>query len=127
MIFDILEVAFHAGPMIYSLGSSSGLSALKSQTTAAPRVVYAEDCKLFNDLILTSFAVTMNTLSDAAMTILPDRYGNLVTRPDRLPRNGVGDFVLPTPMAQTFPDGYVSHIGKSRQWGERWRCGTIHQ
>lgn len=73
VLLDVLEAAFHAGLMIYNLGSPNGSSAIESQRTAARGVASVEDCKLFDNLeglILASIVATMNIFSSAAITIL---------------------------------------------------------
>ncbi|RSM18341.1 hypothetical protein CDV31_002860 [Fusarium ambrosium] len=112
VLLEILESAFGMSPMIVKLGTASGVSALRSQTTSPNGVIDAEKCLMVDDmerLILASFVASRSIFTDA--TMFPKvQYTNIVTGPDKKPRSGAGDFVLSSPEIQTFSLGGITAL-----------------
>ncbi|UPK94147.1 hypothetical protein LCI18_005082 [Fusarium solani-melongenae] len=106
VLLEVLEAAFGDSPMIVKLGSASGVSALRSQTTSPKGVIDAQQCTMVKDmerLILASFVASRSIFTDATMFgIGDDTYPSIIRDTNGNPKSGAGDFVVASPEIQTF-------------------------
>ncbi|GAB1312556.1 hypothetical protein MFIFM68171_02766 [Madurella fahalii] len=97
-------------PMVVSLGTASGDSALRSRTTSPNGVIDAGKSSIESDmrrLIIGAFVATRNVLVDATMYGKQDDYKNLLYGDNQRPAEGAGDFVIRDPNIQTFNLGGI--------------------
>ncbi|KAI8714628.1 hypothetical protein NCS52_01183100 [Fusarium sp. LHS14.1] len=92
VLLEVLEAAFGNGPMIVKLGSASGVSALRSQTTSPNGVIDAQQCTMYKDmerLILASFVASRSIFTDATMFgIGDDTYPSIIRDTNGNPKSG---------------------------------------
>ncbi|KAL7945340.1 hypothetical protein V8C42DRAFT_322847 [Trichoderma barbatum] len=104
VLLNVLQSAL-SYPVLMSLGTASGDSALKSRSTSLNGVINAEVSNIVDDLerlILASFAFTRNVFLDTTMHQESGGLSNLMLDGSRQPADGAGDFAVSSPNFQTF-------------------------
>ena len=103
-LLEVLDLA--AGmPMVVTMGTMSGDSALLSRTTSPNGVIDASASSAYKDmerLILASYVKTQNVLVDTTMFRSDGNWRNALLGDDNLPKPGAGDFIIVSPKIQTF-------------------------
>ena len=103
-LLEVLDLA--AGmPMVVTMGTMSGDSALLSRTTSPNGVIDSSASSAYKDmerLILASYVKTQNVLVDTTMFRSDGNWRNVLLGDDNLPRKGAGDFIIVSPKIQTF-------------------------
>ncbi|EJT69956.1 hypothetical protein GGTG_12133 [Gaeumannomyces tritici R3-111a-1] len=103
-LLSVLKSAFNV-PMLVTLGTASGDSALRSRTTSPNGVIDAKVSSIEGDmrrLIIGSFVASQSVLTDATMYGTGQTYRNALRGPNGQPADGAGDFVISDPGIQTF-------------------------